>query len=124
MTTEINTVIELTEDQKKNREAFRKANLYIKGIICGYAKKNGMKYESKKTPNPFFEAGWKVTSDFWADEKVITGWHILYSQLRGVKSHLGDPKKETKYEWYKKIAEDSLRLFMGDGFKMLEAFNG
>jgi hypothetical protein len=122
MTTEVKK-IELTDEQKESREAFRKANLFIKGILCGYAKKHGMKHESTKAPCEAFKAGWEFGSG-WLDRTQITAWHILYNQLKGKKSHTGDVKKDAKFEYDRLQAEMKIEAFAGRCFEMLEVRHG
>jgi len=78
-----------------DRELFRALCAYLKGSIVGYAVKNGMKHESKRTPSEEFQAGYDSLSS-WASVDV-TIHHIYYNWLRHGRPHTGSAESDAAF---------------------------
>ncbi len=119
MTTATETITEFTQAQI----AHRKACAFLKGILCGYADKEGYKYNATTHLTPDFAAGFKCGSDGWIGERNITATHILHNRLRNRPPHTGSQETDAKYgiAW----PERQLKKYLGVELAAeLEVLNG
>ena len=99
METQIIEQNQLTETEISRRKAI----VFFKGYVVGYAVRHGFKWESKHEPTHIFEAGMKASKNCYADINLA---HVIYNRLRRplsidttreYRSHLGSEENDTCY---------------------------
>jgi len=83
--------------------ACRKACAYLKGLIVGYARRNGMKWDGDPSRTSEFKLGFETERFGFPrfDEKVATYVHILYNRLRHDRPHLESVEADNEFiRWH------------------------
>ena len=81
----MNNVLEITKEEIAHRNAIA----YLKGQIVGYATREGMKYETRKTFSPEFQKGLESVPRY-AGEEWVTERHMAHNMLRHDRPHTSD----------------------------------
>ena len=114
------TAIENTE-YTQAQIAHRRACAYLKGLLCGYADKQGHKYETTHPRTPDFDAGFKQAQGRLWDVHA-TSAHIIHNQLRYRPLHVAE---DHRAHGWKYIVARWVTEHLGDDLAAeLEVLNG